>query len=85
MFYIFTQKEVGKDPKLPVSASNPLDHREPTNTSGPALELERLAKSQMLENVSVFRETKESTLSHNEVPRAHLAALLEAARYLDDR
>lgn len=85
MFYIFTQKDVGKDPKLPVSSSNPLDHREPTNTSGPALELKRLAREQKLSNVAVIRETKESTLKHNEVPRAHLAELLKAANYLDDR
>jgi hypothetical protein len=85
MFYIFTQKDVAKDPKSPVSATNPIDHREPTNTSGPALELERLAKARTLGNVSVIRETKASTLSHNEVPRAHLAELLKAAAYLDDR
>jgi hypothetical protein len=85
MFYLFTQKDVGKDPKLPVSPSNPLDHREPTGTTGPAMELERLAKTQMLTNVAVVRETKESTLDHNEVPRTHLAELLKAAPYLDDR
>lgn len=85
MFYIFTQKDVGKDPKLPVSRSNPLDHREPTNTSGPALELERLAKEQKLGNVVIVRETKESTLNHNDVPRARLVELLKAAKYLDDR
>ena len=85
MFYLSTQKDVGKDPKLPVSASNPLDHREPTGTTGPARELERLAKAQMLGNVSVMLETKATTLNHNEVPRAHLAGLLKAAAYLDDR
>jgi hypothetical protein len=85
MFYIFTQKDVGKDPKLPVSPTNPLDHREPTGTSFPAMELERLANAQKLANVSVVRETAASTLSHNEVPRTHLADLLKAASYLDDR
>lgn len=85
MFYIFTQKDVGKDPKMPVSKDNPFDHREPTNTSGPALELERLTKEQKLNNVAVFRETRETTLKHNDVPRAHLAELLKAAKYLDDR
>lgn len=85
MFYVYTEKTVGKDPKQPVSASNPLDHREPTNTSGPALELERMAKEQKLSNVSVVRETKETTLKHNEVPRAHLAELLRKATYLQDR
>jgi hypothetical protein len=85
MFYIFTQKDVGKDPKLPVSPSNPLDHREPTGTTFPAMELERLAEARKLANVSVVRETKASTLSHNEVPRTHLADLLKAAAYLDDR
>jgi hypothetical protein len=82
MFYIFTQRDVGKDSKLPVSPSNPLDHREPSNTTGPALELERLAKTRMLGNVAVVRETK---AGHNEVPRTHLADLLKAAPYLDDR
>ena len=85
MYYIFTQKDVGKDPKLPVSPSNPLDHRAPTGTTFPAMELERLAKAQMLGNVTVVRETKASTLSHNEVPRTHLADLLKTAPYLDDR
>src|ERR1019366_5973061 len=85
MFYIFTQKDVGKDPKLPVSPSNPFDHRTPTGTAFPAMELERLAKAQMLGNVAVVRETKASTLNHNEVPRTHLADLLKAAHYLDDR
>jgi hypothetical protein len=85
MFYIFTEKDVGKDPKLPVSPSNPLDHREPTGTTFPALELERLARAQMLVNVTVVRETKASTLNHNDVPRTHLADLLKAAPYLEDR
>jgi hypothetical protein len=76
---------IGKDPKLPVSPSNLLDHREPTGTSFPAMELERLAKARMLSNVMVVRETEASTLSHNEVPRTHLADLLKAARNLDDR
>jgi len=85
MFYLFTQKDVGKDSKLPVSPSNPLDHREPTGTTFPAMELERLAKARKLGNVTVVRETKASTLNHNEVPRTHLADLLKAASYLDDR
>jgi hypothetical protein len=85
MFYLFTEKEVGKDPKLPVSPSNPLDHRQPTGTTFPAMELDRLARVRRLENVKVLRETKESTLNHNEVPRTHLAELLKAASYLEDR
>ena len=85
MFYLFTERAVGKDPKLPVSRSNPLDHREPTGTTLPALELERLAKARMLDNVKVVRETKATTLNHNDVPRTHLANLLKAAQYLDDR
>jgi hypothetical protein len=85
MFYLFTQKDVGKDPKLPVSATNPLDHRQPTGTTLPAMKLERLAKARTLTNVAVVRETKESTLDHNEVPRTHLADLLKAAPYLEDR
>ena len=85
MFYLFTQKDVGKDPRLPVSPGNPSDHREPTGTTFPAMELERLAKARRLGNFAVVRETKESTLSHNEVPRTHLADLLKAAPYLDDR
>ena len=85
MYYIFTEREVGKNPKLPVGPSNPLDHRAPSGTTFPALELERMAKAQMLGNVAVVRETKETTLSHNEVPRAHLADLLKAAPYLDNR
>ena len=47
------------------------------------MELERLAKARMLGNVTVVRETKASTLNHNEVPRTHLADLLKAAAYLD--
>jgi hypothetical protein len=85
MFYLFTEREVGKDPKLPVGPGNPLDHREPTGTTRPALDLERLARDRMLGNVAVLRETKASTLNHTEVPRAHLADLLKAASYLDDR
>jgi hypothetical protein len=85
MFYLFTQKDVGKDPKLPVGPSNPLDHREPTGTTFPAMELERLAKAHKLSNVAVVRETRESTSSHNEVPRTHLADLLKTAAYLEDR
>jgi hypothetical protein len=84
MFYIATEKDVGKDPKLPVSPSNPLDHREPTGTTFPARELERLAKAKKLDNVTVVRETKSSTLNHNEVPQAHLADLLKASAFLDD-
>jgi hypothetical protein len=85
MFYIFTEKDVGKDPKLPVSDRNPPDHREPSGTTLPAMELERLAKARKLGNVVVVRESKATTLNHNEVPRAHLAELLKAAPYLDDR
>jgi hypothetical protein len=85
MFYIFTEREVGKDPKLPVSASNPLDRRVPTGTTFPALQLDRLARERKLGNVTVVRETKATTLNHTDVPRAHLAALLKAASYLDDR
>jgi hypothetical protein len=82
MFYLFTQREVGQDPKRPVSPRNPLDHREPTGTSFPAMELERLAKSRSVRNVIVVRETR-ATLDHTEVPRAHLAELLKAAVYLE--
>jgi hypothetical protein len=85
MYYLFTEKDVGKDPKLPVSASNPFDHRAPTGTTFPAMELERLAKAQKLSNVIVVRETKATTLNHNDVPRTHLAELLKAASYLEDR
>jgi hypothetical protein len=85
MYYIFTQKEIGKDPKRPVNADNPLDHREPSGTSFPAMELERLAGARRLDNVAVVRETAASTLNHTEVPRAHLADLLRGAPYLEDR
>lgn len=44
-----------------------------------------MAKERKLSNVKVVRETKESTLSHNEVPRTHLAELLKGAAYLEDR
>lgn len=82
MFYLFTQKDVGKDPKQPVSPTNPLDHREPTGTTFPAMELERLAKARRLANVAVVRESK---ATHNELPLTRLAELLKAAAYLDDR
>lgn len=82
MFYIPTYRDVGKDPKIPVSATNPLDHRQPTGTTFPALELERLARSLMLGNVTVVRET---AVGHNDVPIAHLAELLKAAPYLENR
>ncbi len=85
MFYLFTERAVGQDPKRPVSRSNPLDHRVPTGTTSQALELERLAKERKLGNVRVVRGSKETTLNHNDVPRTHLANLLKAARYLDDR
>ena len=85
MFYLFTEREVGKDSKRPVSPTNPLVCREPTGTTFPAMELQRLAKARKLENVEVVRETEASTLSHADVPRMHLARLLKAARYLDDR
>lgn len=85
MYYIPTYKEVGKDPKVPVSQTNPLDYRQPTGTTAPAMELDRLAQASKLPNVVVVRETKDSTLSHNEVPRAHLANNLKAAVYLDAR
>ena len=58
MFYIFTQKDIGKDPKLPVGPANPLDHREPSGTSFPAMELERLAKAHMLGNIVVGAKRK---------------------------
>jgi hypothetical protein len=85
MYYLFTEKAVGKNPGMPISSSNPFDHRVPSGTTGPALELERLAKASGVTNVAVVRETKESTLDHNEVPRAHLRKLLDAAAYLDRR
>ena len=83
MFYLFTQKDVGRDPRRPVGPGNPLDHREPSGTTGPALELERLSRARGLGNVAVERVAP--AVSHNEVPRAHLADLLKAAAYLDDR
>jgi hypothetical protein len=85
MFYLFTEREVGKDPKRPVGPGNPPVRREPTGTTFPSLELERLAKARGLGNVTVVRETRESAVTHNEVPRARLAELLKAAPYLDDR
>jgi hypothetical protein len=85
MFYIFTDKAVGKNPKLPVGPDNPVDHCQPTGTTFPAMELERLAKAGGISNVKVVRQTKASTLDHTEVPRAHLAELLKAATYLDRR
>ncbi|OWK37565.1 hypothetical protein [Fimbriiglobus ruber] len=85
MYYLFTEKDVGKNPKLPVGPGNPADHRVPTGTTFPALELERLAKARMLDNVAVVRGTKATTLNHNDVPRVHLSELLKAAPYLDAR
>jgi hypothetical protein len=83
MFYRFTERELGRDPTKPVGPDNPADHREPTGTTGPAVELERLARNRKLDNVSVVRENPK--VSHAEVPRAHLADLLKAATYLEDR
>jgi hypothetical protein len=85
MFYIPTEREVGKDPKRPVGPDNPLDQRQPTGTTGPALELGRLARERRLGNVAVVREAGPSAPSHAEVPRAHLAELLRAAGCLGDR
>jgi hypothetical protein len=85
MFYLFTERQVGKDPKQPVSAKNPVARREPTGTTIPAMELDRLANDRMLTNVSVVRETKATTLNHADVPKAHLAELLKKAPYLDNR
>jgi hypothetical protein len=85
MFYLFTERAVDKDPKLPISRSTPLDCWVPTGTTLPAQELERLAKERNLGNVRVVRGSKETTLNHYDVPRMHLANLLKAARYLDDR
>jgi hypothetical protein len=85
MFYLFTERAVGKNPELPISRSNPLDHRVPTGTTSQALELERLAEERGLVNVRVVRGSKETTLNHTDVPRTHLANLLKAALYLDDR
>lgn len=83
MFYLFSEREVGRDPKSPVGPGNPADHRVPTGTTGPAAELDRLARERKLSNVSVVRE--DAKVTHNEVPRAHLAESLRAAAYLDDR
>ncbi|CAN5186270.1 hypothetical protein BH11PLA2_BH11PLA2_29680 [soil metagenome] len=82
MYYLYTEKDVGKDPTKPVSATNPADHKAPSGTSFPAMELDRLAKSMKLNNVIVHRDTK---ASHNEVPKTHLANLLKAAEYLEKR
>lgn len=83
MFYLFTEREVGRDPKLPVGPNNPLARRDPTGTTFPAMELDRLAKERGLSNVRVVRE--HPTSNHTEVPRTHLAELLRTAPYLDDR
>jgi hypothetical protein len=83
MYYLRTEREVGRDPALPVGPNNPADRREPSGTTGPAVELERLARKRKLGNVSVARE--DPKVAHAEVPRAHLADLLKAATYLDDR
>jgi hypothetical protein len=85
MFYLHTDKEVGKDPKRPVGPGNPVARRVPTGTTGQALELEGLAAGRKLANVAVVRGTRETTLDHTEVPRAHLAGLLRKASYLEDR
>jgi hypothetical protein len=85
MFYLFTDRPVGQNAKQPLGPDNPFDHREPTGTTFPAMELARLAAARGLSNVTVVRETRASTLSHTEVPWAHLADLLKAAPYLDDR
>jgi hypothetical protein len=82
MYYIATHKDVGKDPKRPVGLDNPFDHRQATGTTVPAEDLERVAKERKLGNVTVVRE---STVGHTDVPLAHLAELLKAAKYLDDR
>ena len=82
---LLSNRAVGKAPELPISRSNPLDHRVLTGTTLPALELERLAKERKLGNVRVVRGSKETTLNHTDVPRTHLASLLKAARCLDDR
>jgi hypothetical protein len=47
------------------------------------MDLERLAGARKLANVAVVREDPKVT--HAEVPRAHLAELLKAAKDLDDR
>lgn len=85
IYYIHTEKDVGRDPKVAVGPGNPADHREPTGTTGPAVELGRLARARKVNNVSVVREPADSKVTHAEVPRAHLADLLKAAKYLDDR
>ena len=82
MYYIPTQKDVGKDPKRPVGPDNPLDHQQPTGTTAPALDLERMGKERKLGNVKVVPEKE---VTHAEVPGAHLAELLKAAAYLDAR
>jgi hypothetical protein len=83
MYYLFTEREVGRDAARPVGPDNPAARREPSGTTGPALELERLARDRKLGNVAVVRE--DPKVAHAEVPRAHLAELLKAATYLDDR
>jgi hypothetical protein len=83
MFYLFTEREVGHDPISPVGPANPAEHRTPTGTTRPAMELELLARERKLGNVSVVRE--DAKVSHTDVPRAHLADLLKAASYLGDR
>jgi hypothetical protein len=85
MFYLFTDREVGRDPKRPVGPDNPAVGREPTGTTRPARDLEHLAGERKLGNVRVVRGTKETTLNHTDVPRVHLAGLLKAAAYLNDR
>jgi hypothetical protein len=82
MYYIPSYKDVGKDPQRPVGPDNRFDHRQPTNTTFPATELERFATERMIGNVAVVRETK---AKHVDVPREHLAELLKAAEYLDKR
>jgi hypothetical protein len=83
MYYLFTERAVGRDPTMPVGPDNPEDRRVPTGTTGPAVELERLARERKLGNVSVVRE--DAKVTHTEVPRAHLADLLKAATGLEDR
>lgn len=83
MFYLSTEREVGRDPTSPVGPGNPAGHRQPTGTTGPAVELGRLARERELGNVAVVRENPK--VAHAEVPRARLAELLKAATYLDDR
>jgi hypothetical protein len=68
---------------VPVGPGNPAQRREPPGTTGPAVELERHARERKLGNVADNRE--DSKVAHAEVPRAHLADLLRAAAYLDDR